>query len=60
MMSPDRNDREVMNFLFVLSILFYSNTLETEKTLQFGNKKFSRLNVRYHVDGMNKRVYKMR
>ena len=38
MTSLDRNDRAVINLLFVLPILFYLNILETERLLQFSNK----------------------
>ena len=39
MISLDRNDRKVVNLLFVSPILFCLNILETEKILQLWNKK---------------------
>ena len=38
---PDRNDREVLNWLFVSPILFCLNVLETEGILQFWDKKYA-------------------
>ena len=62
--SLDRNYREVINLSFILPGL-YLNVLETEKILQFWNKRrhspaqeiYRKTNIRYSTDDVTKHMF---